>query len=153
LHRLLVRVAVLAPGRHEHVSHRRVRGVHLPAGGDARRAGRPRHCAVTTKDLKLRPSTRPPAQEGIMRRPRFTIANLLVVVLSVAVAVAALRAAEAAWDSGTFALTLLALLSSTLLAVHRTGRSRAFWLGFALFGWASLIASLIPPVESRLPTT
>jgi hypothetical protein len=39
-----------------------------------------------------------------------------------------------------------------LLAVHRTGRRRAFWVGFGLFGWAYLLAGLIPPVGSRLLT-
>jgi hypothetical protein len=46
--------------------------------------------------------------------------------------------------------TLLILVSSILLATY--GR-RAFWLGFALFGWAYLVASLIPPVELGLLTT
>ena len=45
------------------------------------------------------------------------------------------------------------LLTSVLLAVHRTGESRAYWLGFALFGWAYLVMSLVPPIEARLPTT
>jgi WD40 repeat protein len=88
-----------------------------------------------------------------MRFPRYTIRSLLVVVLFVAFAVAALRAANDAWDGSLFALTSLILLTATLLAVHRTHQRRAFWLGFALFGWAYLIASLIPPIGSRLPTT
>lgn len=88
-----------------------------------------------------------------MRLPRFTIRTLLGIVLFVAIAIAALRAADDAWVSGVFGLTLLILLTAVLLAVHRTDRRRAFWLGFALFGWAYLIVSLIPPIESRLPTT
>ena len=88
-----------------------------------------------------------------MRPPRFTIAGLLVVILFVAVAIAALRAATAAWDSGVFGVTLAILLAAVLLAVHRAGRQRAYWLGFALFGWTYLVASLIPPIEARLPST
>ena len=88
-----------------------------------------------------------------MRRFRFSIASLLGVVFLVAIAVAALREANEPWDSGVFAVTLVILLVSTLLAVHRRERRRAFWLGFALWGWTYLVASLIPPVESRLPTT
>jgi hypothetical protein len=91
--------------------------------------------------------------EEAMRRLRFTIANLLGVVLFVAVAVAALRAASEAWDGAVLGLTLLALLVAVLLAVHRADRRRAFWLGFALFGWAYLVAALVSPVEPRLPTT
>jgi hypothetical protein len=88
-----------------------------------------------------------------MRLPRYTIRSLLGVVLFVAIAVAALRAADDAWDSCLLGLTSLCLLTSVLLAVHSTHRRRAFWLGFALFGWTYLVASLIPPIGSRLPTT
>ncbi len=88
-----------------------------------------------------------------MRTPRFTIRSLLGVVLFVAIAVAALRASTDAWDFGMLGLDLLILLTAVLLTVNRTDRTRAYWLGFALFGWAYLVASLIPPVGSRLPTT
>jgi hypothetical protein len=88
-----------------------------------------------------------------MRRFRFTIASLLGVVLVVAVAFAALREATALWDSIVFTLTACLLLASVLLAVHRAGEARAYWSGFALFGAAYLVASLIPPVESRLVTS
>ena len=71
-----------------------------------------------------------------MRRFRFSIAGLLVVVLIIAVAVAALRSATDAWEGCVFGTALLALLTAVLLAVHRTDRRRAYWLGFALFGWA-----------------
>jgi hypothetical protein len=74
-------------------------------------------------------------------------------VLFVALAMAGLRIGNAAWDRGTLGLALALLLTAVLLAVHREGSTRAFWLGFALFGWAYLGASLIPAVESRLPTT
>src|SRR3954469_1750576 len=84
---------------------------------------------------------------------RFTIASLLGLVCFVAVAFAALRRADGLWDSALFTLTLGILLASVLLAVHRTDRRRAYWLGFALFGWTYLGASLIPPVEARLLTS
>lgn len=88
-----------------------------------------------------------------MRRIRFSIASLLALVFVVALAIAALRAATVAWDIGIFGLTLLVLVSAILLAIHRPDRKRAFWLGFALFGWVYLGASLVPPIESRLPTS
>jgi hypothetical protein len=88
-----------------------------------------------------------------MKRPRFTIAGLLGVIVFAAVAFAALREATDLWDGGVFSLTLLTVLSAVLLAIHCTDRKRAFWLGFSLFGWAYLGASLVPPVESRLLTT
>jgi hypothetical protein len=45
------------------------------------------------------------------------------------------------------------LLTSVLLAIHRTESRRAFWTGFALFGWTYLTLSLVPSIESRLATT
>jgi hypothetical protein len=88
-----------------------------------------------------------------MRLPRSTIRSLLGAVLLVSVALAALRTPTDAWDSGILGLTVLTLLTATLLTVHRTDPRWAYWLGFALSGWAYLIASLIPPIGSRLPTT
>src|SRR5262249_6083469 len=88
-----------------------------------------------------------------MRRLRFTIAGLLGLVVVTAVAFAALREATAQWDSVVFTLVVFLLFGSVLLAVHRAGASRAYWLGFALFGVGYLVASLIPLVEARLVTS
>jgi len=88
-----------------------------------------------------------------MKRIRFTIASLLVVVLFVAVGFAALREASEIWDSGLFSLMLGVLLISILFAVHRHESKRAFWLGFAIFGWIYVGLSLVPSVEPRLITT
>src|SRR4051794_16607659 len=88
-----------------------------------------------------------------MRRFRFTIASLLAVVLFTGLAFAALRGGTGGWGSIVFTSTAGILLPSVPLAVHRAGDARAFWVGFALFGLGYLLASLIPPVESRLATT
>ena len=88
-----------------------------------------------------------------MRRPRFTIGSLLVFVLFLAVGLAALRDANEVWDSGVLGLTLQVLLGSVLLAVHRDGPRRAYWLGFALFGWTYLALIEVPSIAPRLPTT
>src|SRR5262245_22121655 len=88
-----------------------------------------------------------------MSHIRFTIASLLVVVLLVAVGFAALRESNDLWDSGVFTLTLAVLLVSILFAVHRSEARRAFWIGFALFGWGYVGLSLVPSIESRLNTT
>src|SRR4051794_19981172 len=94
----------------------------------------------------------PPLRDSAMRRPRITIASLLGIVAFVGVAIAALREPTDAWDATLLGLTVLVLLASALLAVHRRGGGGAFWRGFALLGWAYLVASLAPPVEIRLPT-
>jgi hypothetical protein len=88
-----------------------------------------------------------------MRGLRFSIANLLVLVLFAGVALAALRGADDLWDSGVFTVALGLLVLSVLLGVHFRGRKRAFWLGFALCGGLYLAASLVPAVEARLMTT
>ena len=88
-----------------------------------------------------------------MPKLRFNIANLLAIILILGVGFAALRESSDLWESGLFTLTLGVLLISILLAVHRTESRRAFWLGFALFGWIYLGLSLVPSIESRLITT
>jgi hypothetical protein len=88
-----------------------------------------------------------------MRRFRFHIGTLLVLIIVLGVGFAALRESNDAWDCGIFTLALGALLVSILLAMHRSEKKRAFWLGFALFGAAYLAFSLVPPIESRLITT
>jgi hypothetical protein len=88
-----------------------------------------------------------------MRRLRFHIGTLVILVLFLGVGFAALRESNEIWDSSIFSSTLVMLSISILVAVHRTEKRRAFWLGFTLFGWIYLGLSLIPSIESRLITT
>jgi FG-GAP-like repeat len=88
-----------------------------------------------------------------MRRFRFHLGTLVILVLLVGVGFAALRESNATWDSSVFSITLGVLLISILLAVHRLASRRAFWIGFALFGWIYLALTLMPSIESRLITT
>jgi hypothetical protein len=88
-----------------------------------------------------------------MNRIRFNIAGLLGVILVLGVGFAALRESSDLWESGVFTLMIVVLLMSILLAIHRTQKRRAFWLGFALVGSIYLTLSLFPSIESRLITT
>ena len=88
-----------------------------------------------------------------MGRFRFHLGTLVIPVLLMGVGFAALRESNEIWDSGLFSITLGLLLISILLAVHRLGSRRAFWLGFAIFGWIYLGLSSVPSIESRLVTT
>jgi hypothetical protein len=88
-----------------------------------------------------------------MRRIRFTISRLLVVVLLLAVGIAALRESADLWESGVFTLTLAILRVSILLAFHRTQSTRTLWIGFSVFGWIYLGLSLVPSIEYRLLMT
>jgi WD40 repeat protein len=87
-----------------------------------------------------------------MRRFRFHLGTLVILVLILGIGLAALRESNEIWDSGVFTLALGILLISILLAIHRTETRRAFWLGFALFGSTYLTLSLVPSIENRLLT-
>ena len=88
-----------------------------------------------------------------MRRFRFHLGTLVILVLLLGVGCASLRESNDTWDSSVFSITLAVLLISILLTIHRTGKRRAFWLGFALFGWIYLVLTLMPSIEPRLMTT
>ena len=88
-----------------------------------------------------------------MKRFRFSIASLIGFTLICGVAFAAFKESNDWWEKGTFTLLVLVLLAAVLLAIHREGARRAFWLGFALFGIVYLSLSVIPPVEARLITS
>jgi hypothetical protein len=85
-----------------------------------------------------------------MRRFRFSIRSLIGVIFICGFSLAALKESSEWWEKGTFSVTVLILLTSVLLAIHREGARGGFWLGFALFGSVYLGLALIPPIESRL---
>jgi hypothetical protein len=92
-----------------------------------------------------------------MRLPRFTIAGLMGLVVVVAVGVAALRFASELW-AGVLLMLTLGVLGAAVLAFHeRTGASRSWWRGFALFGWGYLVLAMGPwaaeAIAPHLPTT
>jgi WD40 repeat protein len=88
-----------------------------------------------------------------MRRFRFRIGSLLILIVFLGVGFAALREATDLWDSIVLTLAIGVLLVSLLLAIHRKVERRAFWVAFALFGWVYLGLIAIPSIESRLLTT
>jgi hypothetical protein len=88
-----------------------------------------------------------------MRRFRFHLGTLVILVLLLGVGFAALRESNETWESSIFSVTLDVLLISILLAVHHLGSRKAFWLGFAVFGSAYVGLSLVPSIEPRLITT
>jgi hypothetical protein len=92
-----------------------------------------------------------------MRLPRFTIAGLMGLVVVVAVGVAALRFASETW-AGLLLMSTFAVLGASVLVFHeRTGANRAWWRGFALFGWGYLALAMGPwaseAIAPHLPTT
>lgn len=88
---------------------------------------------------------------------RYSIAALMLVILVSAVAIAALKQASDTWAGILLILTLLLLGTAVFGATYRRERRRAFWLGFAVFGWGYLTLSAGPwfsdQVAPKLPTT
>ena len=85
-----------------------------------------------------------------MRTIRFPIAGLMGAVLVVALGLAALRNPSETWAGVMFLLTCGTLCLAIVGVVCRSDRERAWWLGFALFGWGYLLLSLWSRVN--LPT-
>ena len=86
-----------------------------------------------------------------MRTIRFSIAALMAVVVVAALGLAALRDASELRAGATFLLTCGVLCVAIVGAVCRTGTERAWWLGFALFGWGYMLLAFRSPFN--LPTT
>src|SRR5262245_31027461 len=88
---------------------------------------------------------------------RNSIATLMVVVLISGAAVSALRDASETWSGVVLLMTLGLLTASILLVLNRRGVARAFWQGFAIFGWGYLVLTMAPwfvdQVQPRLPTS
>ena len=76
---------------------------------------------------------------------RFSLAQLMAVVLYLGLGFAALRNADRLWASATFTLSIVAISTALLGALIRRGRARPAWIGFALFGWTYLLVSTLPP--------
>ena len=70
-----------------------------------------------------------------MRHVRFSIAGFMGFVVAFCVGLVSLRYASEPAAGGILLLTLGGLCLAILGAVYRRGARRAFWLGFALFGW------------------
>lgn len=73
-----------------------------------------------------------------MTRLRFTLAQLMAIVLFIGIGFAAVRASSLLWASAVFTLTVAVLSAGILAAMVRKGRARLTWAGFALFGWVYL---------------
>ncbi len=88
---------------------------------------------------------------------RFSILGLMGLVLTLAVGIAALRNADAAWAGGMMMVTLLLLGIALLAVIYRRGAARAGWLGFLVFGGAYFVFTQIPGLDrnigDKLPTS
>ena len=88
-----------------------------------------------------------------MSRPRISLAGLMGTILVLAIGVAALRDASETWAGVMLLLTLGLLGVSILGVIYRRDARRAWWVGFALFGWGYAGLTLAPwSKPEKLPT-
>jgi hypothetical protein len=88
-----------------------------------------------------------------MRFVRFSIAGLMGAVLTAALGLTALRSASETWAGAALLLTCGVLGLAVVGVVSRAADERAWWLGFALFGWGYLALALWSlPSATKLPT-
>ena len=79
-----------------------------------------------------------------MNRLRFTLAQLMAVVLFVGFGFAALRNADNFWADATYTIAIISLATALLGAIVRRGTARVSWIGFAVFGWTYLMLDFLP---------
>jgi hypothetical protein len=85
-----------------------------------------------------------------MTRLRFTLAQLMAIVLYVGFGFAALRNADEIWASTAFTLAVLMMSVAPLGALARKGRARMAWAGFAVFGWSRFLVGALPLTTSSV---
>ena len=73
-----------------------------------------------------------------------TILGLMVVVALVATSLVALRSTLEIWASAYFSLTVVLLCTAIPGMAFRRSIRRAFWAGFASFGWTYLVLCFGP---------
>jgi hypothetical protein len=83
-----------------------------------------------------------------MTRFRFSLAQLMAIVLYFGFAFAALRNADRIWASATFTLSIMTISTALVGAFVRRGPARPAWIGFAVFGWTYLSIGMVPPRAS-----
>jgi hypothetical protein len=74
-----------------------------------------------------------------MPRLRISMASLLGFIAVLALGLAGIKSASSLWTTAASTVTLAMLLGSILAAWQLAGVDRAFWAGFALFGWTYLV--------------
>ncbi len=70
-----------------------------------------------------------------MAHLRISVAGMMILLLGLGLVLASLRFPSDAAAAAALLLTQATLAFAILAVVYRAGEGRAFWLGFALFGW------------------
>src|SRR5437868_3875327 len=86
-----------------------------------------------------------------MTNLRFTLAQLMAIMLYLGFGFAARRNADDYWASATFTVAIISISAALVGAIARKGRARMTWAGFAVFGWAYVVTGLLAPRMVRTP--
>jgi hypothetical protein len=93
-----------------------------------------------------------------MKRLQVSILTLILIIAACAMAFMALRTASDFWLSALYTFTTVLLLVAVIAARFRRGGEKAFWFGFAVFGWGFFLLGYGPwrtatsdPTEQRVP--
>ncbi len=70
-----------------------------------------------------------------MAHLRISVAGMMILLLGLGLVLASLRFPSDAAAAAALLVTQATLAFAILAVVYRAGEGRAFWLGFALFGW------------------
>src|SRR5262249_47183244 len=76
--------------------------------------------------------------------PRFSIAALLTAIVVCGLGLTALRQPSQLWASSIFTVTTAVLIAAAVNAAYLRRPPRAFWAGFAIWGWAYWAANFGP---------
>jgi hypothetical protein len=82
-----------------------------------------------------------------MSRIRFTLAQLMGVVVFIGFGLTALRNANEFWASATYTLAFLLISGAPVGALARKGNARVVWAGVAAFGWARVVVGALPYIH------
>ena len=87
-----------------------------------------------------------------MKHTRITIAELVLVVVVVAIGLAAIRGQSAAWAGAMLSITFFAMICSLLGIALGRGPRRVYWSGFAVLGWSYLFLMYVPWLYTQVGT-
>jgi hypothetical protein len=85
-----------------------------------------------------------------MHLPKVTIAQLILVVVVVAIGLAAIRSGSPAWSGAMLSITLFAMICSLLGIALGRGTRRAFCSGFATLGWSYFLLIYVPWLQENV---
>ena len=103
---------------------------------------------MNRRSLPRRPETgaarHPPSPGKPSPQLRVSLLAIVLIIAACAMAFTGLRTASKLWYSALYTFTAFLLLTAVLAARFRRGHERAFWFGFAVFGWGFFLMGLGP---------